>query len=139
MGADGRDIGLGDLVDVPGGMHGVVKFVGSIHGKKGVFAGVDLSREYAARGKNDGTVDGYAHVGPAAFAPLLIAVQHTILSHVDSRLWDIPAHTARTETRLSGLVRFPYLTGHALVQPQLQPLDHGEAQLQPRHPFDSQA
>lgn len=60
MGADGQDIDVGDTVDVPGGMVGVVKFVGSIRGKQGVFAGVELSREYAARGKNNGAVDGYA-------------------------------------------------------------------------------
>lgn len=60
MGADGKDIDVGDTVDVPGGMIGVVKFVGSIRGKQGVFAGVELNREYAARGKNDGAVDGYA-------------------------------------------------------------------------------
>ncbi|KAF2002845.1 hypothetical protein P154DRAFT_429899 [Amniculicola lignicola CBS 123094] len=58
MGADGQDIGVGDAVDVPGGMHGLVRFIGSVRGKKGVFAGVELSREYAARGKNDGDVDG---------------------------------------------------------------------------------
>jgi hypothetical protein len=61
MGADGKDIDVGDTVDVPGGMIGVVKFVGSIRGKQGVFAGVELNREYAARGKNDGAVDGYAY------------------------------------------------------------------------------
>ncbi|KAH7087052.1 hypothetical protein FB567DRAFT_443476 [Paraphoma chrysanthemicola] len=58
MGADGQDIGIGDIVDVPGGMHGVVKFIGAVSNKKGVFAGVELSREYASRGKNDGEVDG---------------------------------------------------------------------------------
>jgi hypothetical protein len=56
--ADVQDIDIGDSVDVPGGMHGVVKFVGSIRGKKGVFAGVELSRAFAARGKNDGAVEG---------------------------------------------------------------------------------
>lgn len=61
MGADGRDIEVGDLVDVPGGMNGVVKFVGSVRGKPGVFAGVELSREFAPRGKNDGDVEGYGH------------------------------------------------------------------------------
>ncbi|KAF1944117.1 hypothetical protein EJ02DRAFT_452730 [Clathrospora elynae] len=65
MGADGRDIGVGDAVDVPGGMNGVVKFVGSIRGKQGVFAGVELSREYAARGKNDGAVDGTQYFNTA--------------------------------------------------------------------------
>ncbi len=58
-GAGDREIDVGDLVNVPGGMHGTVKFVGSVRGKKGVFAGVELSKEWAARGKNDGDVDGY--------------------------------------------------------------------------------
>ncbi|ORY19391.1 hypothetical protein BCR34DRAFT_471699 [Clohesyomyces aquaticus] len=52
------DIEVGDTVDVPGGMYGVVKFIGSVRGKKGVFAGVELGREYASRGKNDGDVEG---------------------------------------------------------------------------------
>ena len=43
---------------MPGGMYGVVKFVGGVSGKKGTFVGVELAREYAARGKNDGDVDG---------------------------------------------------------------------------------
>lgn len=54
----GDDIEVGDLVDVPGSMYGTVKFVGSVEGKKGVFAGVELSAEFAARGKNNGDVDG---------------------------------------------------------------------------------
>lgn len=58
-GGDGRDIDVGDLVDVPGGMYGTVKFVGAVRGKKGNFAGVELAKEFAARGKNDGDVDGY--------------------------------------------------------------------------------
>jgi hypothetical protein len=52
-------IDVGDLVDVPGSMHGVVKFIGPVRGRKGVFAGVELSSPYATRGKNDGQVDGY--------------------------------------------------------------------------------
>jgi len=58
---DGSNIAVGDLVDVPGAMHGQVKFIGPVQGKKGVFAGVELSKEYAPRGKNDGDVDGYVH------------------------------------------------------------------------------
>ncbi|KAL8898186.1 MAG: hypothetical protein Q9207_006830 [Kuettlingeria erythrocarpa] len=54
----GDDLEVGDTVDVPGGMHGTVKFIGEVKGKKGVFAGVELSREWAARGKNDGDVEG---------------------------------------------------------------------------------
>lgn len=56
--AVGQELEVGDQVDVPGGMHGTVKFIGSVRGKRGVFAGVELSREFAARGKNDGDVDG---------------------------------------------------------------------------------
>ena len=55
-GEDGLDVG--DTVDVPGGMHGTVKFIGTVKGKKGTFAGVELSREFAQRGKNDGVADG---------------------------------------------------------------------------------
>lgn len=57
-GANGEDLEVGDLVDVPGGMHGTVKFVGSVRGKKGTFAGVELSEEFASKGKNNGDVDG---------------------------------------------------------------------------------
>lgn len=52
------DLEVGDLVDVPGNMHGVVKFVGIVQGKKGIFAGVELSEAYASKGKNSGEVDG---------------------------------------------------------------------------------
>ena len=54
------NIEVGDPVDVPGGMTGTVRFVGMVRGKKGMFAGIELDREYAARGKNDGDVEGYA-------------------------------------------------------------------------------
>lgn len=80
MGADGQDIDVGDTVDVPGGMVGVVKFVGSIRGKQGVFAGVELNREYAARGKNNGAVDGYAdQTRTHVCAHPLMAMQHAVL------------------------------------------------------------
>lgn len=57
-GGDGDDLEVGDWVDVPGSMHGTVKFIGTVQGKKGTFAGVELSEEFAARGKNNGDVDG---------------------------------------------------------------------------------
>lgn len=53
-----KDLDVGDSVDVPGGMHGIVKFIGEVKGKKGIFAGVELNKEWAARGKNDGDVEG---------------------------------------------------------------------------------
>lgn len=54
----GSDVLVGDIVDVPGEMQGTVRFVGSIPGKKGVFAGVELQPDFAPRGKNNGDVDG---------------------------------------------------------------------------------
>lgn len=56
--AEGEDLEVGDTVDVPGNMHGTVKFIGNIPGKKGTFAGVELNEEFAARGKNNGDVEG---------------------------------------------------------------------------------
>lgn len=49
---------VGDTVNVPGEMHGTIRFIGSVDGKKGTFAGVELASEYAARGKNSGDVQG---------------------------------------------------------------------------------
>ncbi|KAL4927854.1 CAP-Gly domain containing linker protein BIK1 [Aspergillus undulatus] len=69
------DIQVGDIVNVPGGMHGTVKFVGVVTGKPGRFAGIDLAPEHAKRGKNSGDVDGKkyfatATVGSGIFVPL---------------------------------------------------------------------
>lgn len=52
------DFAVGDVVNVPGDMYGIVKFIGNVRGKQGHFAGVELSKEFAAKGKNDGDVDG---------------------------------------------------------------------------------
>jgi len=55
---DGEELEVGDAVDVPGNMHGTVKFIGNIPGKKGTFAGVELSEQFSTRGKNNGDVEG---------------------------------------------------------------------------------
>ncbi|KAF3898299.1 CAP-Gly domain-containing protein [Trichophyton interdigitale] len=52
------DVQVGDLVNVPGGMYGTVRFLGPVAGKPGRFAGVELAPELAGRGKNSGDVDG---------------------------------------------------------------------------------
>jgi hypothetical protein len=52
------DVAVGDTVDVPGNLLGTVRFIGSVAGRKGTFAGVELLQEFAARGKNSGDVDG---------------------------------------------------------------------------------
>ena len=58
MGSNTQDLRVGDTVDVPGGMDGIVKFVGEVRGKQGYFVGVELSRRWASRGKNDGDAEG---------------------------------------------------------------------------------
>ncbi|OAA63671.1 cytoskeleton-associated protein [Niveomyces insectorum RCEF 264] len=78
--AGGDDVATGDVVDVPGGMSGTVRFVGTVAGRKGVFAGVELHSEFAARGKNSGDVDGVSYFntnvpGAGIFLPLNKAVR----------------------------------------------------------------
>jgi predicted nucleic acid-binding Zn-ribbon protein len=74
------NINVGDTVMVPGDMHGTVKFIGPVAGKKGTFAGVQLATEYAGRGKNSGEVDGKHYFrttipGSGIFLPLEKAVK----------------------------------------------------------------
>jgi hypothetical protein len=64
------DLGVGDIVDVPGNMQGTVRFVGSVAGRKGTFAGVELHPQFDGRGKNSGDVDGYVPL-PLALALFL--------------------------------------------------------------------
>ncbi|KAI3329175.1 hypothetical protein HD806DRAFT_481922 [Xylariaceae sp. AK1471] len=66
---------VGEQVDVPGNMVGTVRFVGSVAGRKGAFAGVELHSEYALRGKNSGEVDGVSYFstsipGSGIFVPI---------------------------------------------------------------------
>lgn len=75
-------INVGDTVIVPGDMHGVVKFIGPVAGKKGTFAGVQLAPEYAPRGKNSGEVDGKYYFrttipGSGIFLPLEKAIKRS--------------------------------------------------------------
>ncbi|KAH7035042.1 uncharacterized protein B0I36DRAFT_87207 [Microdochium trichocladiopsis] len=60
------DFREGDIVDVPGNMAGTVRFVGSVGGRKGTFAGIELHPEFSARGKNSGDVDGVQYFTTSA-------------------------------------------------------------------------
>ncbi|KAJ5210251.1 Zinc finger CCHC-type [Penicillium cf. griseofulvum] len=69
------DVRVGEVVNVPGGMHGTVKYLGPVAGKAGRFAGVELSSEHAQRGKNSGDVDGRKYFvtsipGAGIFVPM---------------------------------------------------------------------
>ncbi|KAK9467532.1 hypothetical protein V1512DRAFT_261400 [Lipomyces arxii] len=65
VGDDYLEFAVGDLVYVPGGMRGVVLYVGPIHGKVGEFAGIDLLGDDADKGKNNGTVNGIRYFNPS--------------------------------------------------------------------------
>ncbi|KAL2142332.1 hypothetical protein VTI28DRAFT_1341 [Corynascus sepedonium] len=76
----GDEVAIGDTVEVPGNMTGTVRFVGSVAGRKGNFAGVELHPEYANRGKNSGDVDGVYYFttsqpGSGIFLPLSKAIK----------------------------------------------------------------
>jgi len=58
IGQTTEEFSYGDVVDVPGDMYGVVKFIGSVQGKQGRFLGVELDDRFASKGKNSGDVDG---------------------------------------------------------------------------------
>ncbi|KAF9894273.1 hypothetical protein FE257_007775 [Aspergillus nanangensis] len=69
------EIQVGDLVNVPGGMYGTVKYLGTVNGKPGKFAGIELAAEHARRGKNNGDVEGRKYfsttaVGSGIFVPM---------------------------------------------------------------------
>ncbi|KAJ4396985.1 hypothetical protein N0V93_001209 [Gnomoniopsis smithogilvyi] len=74
------DLSVGDRVEVPGNMLGMVRFIGAVQGKKGIFTGVELLPEFAARGKNNGDVDGVSYfttsiAGAGIFLPLNKAIK----------------------------------------------------------------
>lgn len=55
----GRGFEVGDSVRIESlGFEGVLRYVGSIDGKDGLFAGVELSGGFAGMGKNNGSVSG---------------------------------------------------------------------------------
>lgn len=96
-----EDLVVGDIVDVPGGMQGTVRFVGSVQGKKGVFAGVELLPNFAPRGKNNGDVDGCASP-PSSVLSFLTAFSHLLVTFC---LWGTNLSSfvlaSRTSTRPS--------------------------------------
>lgn len=116
MSAD--DVTVGDNVEVPGNMQGTVRFIGTIPGKRGIFAGVELHSEFAQRGKNNGDVEGYVHIMPP---PLLLPPPHTLtrfllltnaplwqnflLYHHHTRCWHISPSQQGHPTRFPSQLR----------------------------------
>lgn len=52
------DAAIGDSVEVPGGWHGSVMYVGKVEGREGTFLGIDLIELDADKGRNNGTYKG---------------------------------------------------------------------------------
>ncbi|KAJ9610174.1 hypothetical protein H2204_015396 [Knufia peltigerae] len=109
-------LSVGDTVLVPGDMHGTVKFIGPVTGKKGVFAGVQLATEYAPRGKNSGEVDGRFYFkttipGSGIFLPIEKAVKKTIGLGVRA------SPGAGTPTRLSSFNQGGRTPGTGIAKP----------------------
>ncbi|RFU32000.1 hypothetical protein B7463_g4307, partial [Scytalidium lignicola] len=103
---DRGDLEVGDLVDVPGNMHGTVKFVGSVQGKKGVFAGVELSPVFAPKGKNNGDVDGVSYFttsipGAGIFLPISRASRRLSSSPTDASFPITPSTPSASSVKVS--------------------------------------
>jgi len=54
-----RQLSVGDSVRVDSlALEGVLRYMGEIQGKNGIWAGVELISQFAGRGKNNGSVNG---------------------------------------------------------------------------------
>lgn len=51
-------INVGEKVRLPEGQIGILRYVGSISGKSGEFAGVELVDEWASQGRHNGDFNG---------------------------------------------------------------------------------
>ena len=84
-----QNLEVGDIVDVPGSMHGTIKFLGEVNGKKGHFAGVELSKEFARMGKNNGDVDGWVFYDMIEACLVDLRWQDEVLYYIYQRRWHI--------------------------------------------------
>ncbi|OAA43060.1 Cytoskeleton-associated protein, Gly-rich domain protein [Cordyceps fumosorosea ARSEF 2679] len=105
--ASADDVVVGDSVEVPGGLRGTVRFVGTVQGKKGQFVGIELNREFAPRGKNNGDVDGISYFntsvpGSGIFVPVSKAVRRESPSHAAYPATPTPAANRRGPGQSSG-------------------------------------
>ncbi|KAK3706308.1 hypothetical protein LTR37_012823 [Vermiconidia calcicola] len=97
---------VGDAVNVPGDMYGVVTFVGSVRGKNGTFVGVELDARFAMRGKNSGDVDGVKYFnttvpGAGIFLPIHRAEKRSISTPSDS--FGAPSPNTPTYSTVNGI------------------------------------
>lgn len=91
------DIQVGDLVNVPGGMYGTVKYLGPVTGKPGRFAGIELAAEHARKGKNSGDVEGRKYFTPSVPGSGIFVPMNTT-KYITKRPSLTPAATTTTAT-----------------------------------------
>lgn len=133
------ELAVGDTVEVPGNMLGMVRFVGTVQGKKGIFTGVELLPDYAARGKNNGDVDGF--VAPSfllafnrprtssqvharlhtrlthvLFANHFARLQNLLLHHQHPRRRHLPPPQQSHQTRVSGKLHHELLSPYPTLR-----------------------
>ncbi|TQS34901.1 hypothetical protein Golomagni_04697 [Golovinomyces magnicellulatus] len=104
------DLNVGDTVDVPGRMHGIVRFVGAVKQKNGMFVGVELSKEFSSKGKNSGDVDGVSYFstsipGAGIFLPLnrvTLRISTPLLSESSQILTPMTPVVSGVKTTISG-------------------------------------
>lgn len=112
------EIQVGDVVNVPGGMYGTVKFLGPVAGKQGRFAGIELAPEYAGKGKNNGAVDGRQYFTTSRNCGIFIPANPNS-KHMSKRETPAPAAAApRTPARPS-LANFSKSVGPGTAPPTL--------------------
>ncbi|KAF2716734.1 hypothetical protein K431DRAFT_307512 [Polychaeton citri CBS 116435] len=107
-----EDLEVGDLVDVPGDMYGIVRFIGTVRGKAGRFVGVELDEGFARKGKNDGDVDGVSYFtttipGSGIFLPVHRAAKRGV--SLDSFPQTPSSPSLRASTRVLGNSTTPHL------------------------------
>ena len=111
------DIQVGDVVNVPGGMFGTVKFLGSVAGKQGRFAGIELAPEYAGKGKNNGSVDGRQYFTTSRNCGIFVPANANS-KHMSKREAPAPVPTPRTPARPS-IANFSKSVGPGTAPPTL--------------------
>ncbi|KAF8973365.1 hypothetical protein BDZ97DRAFT_1780925 [Flammula alnicola] len=121
LGKSPRTFEVGDNVRIESlGFEGVLRYVGEIDGKPGLWAGVELGGGFSGKGKNDGTVGGKQYfscpdkcgvfvattkLSPPTVGPGSIQRPSSVASSKGGRM--TPAHSGRTTPSFFSTSRTP--------------------------------
>ncbi|KAL1958024.1 hypothetical protein VTO42DRAFT_5236 [Malbranchea cinnamomea] len=133
------NIQIGDVVNVPGGMYGTVRFIGPVAGKQGRFAGIELAPEFAGKGKNNGSVDGRQYFSTSAPASGIFVPVNSSNKYLTKR--DAPTPQTPTRPSIPNLSRSigpgsgpPTINRPKVRQPSLPRPDSPRRSLSPTKP-----